>query len=262
MIEYNIKVSNKIPQERETIHKKQTIVLNDMLKRIKKIDGMTEKVYNDILSRITEIKYKIEESNYYIQKFHELKGDTKITISTAFYSIKEDTIYIRGDVYIKPGLIATEVAKQTERIIIQETLYALACNRKDKLGYMIINQKNENIERVIGQGLNKAATIEISHLIIGEKRVNGLPIDYELTLEIIKNILELDQKTYIEKYFSEKSWYSTEIEKKFNKKKYEEKTLLKIIEEYDKRKKLINFDDKMVVNILEESYKIKTKRFK
>lgn len=261
MLEYNIKVSNKISQEKETIHKKQIIVLNDMIKKIKKIDGMTEKVYNHIRERITEIKYKIEETNFYMQKFYELKGRSRITMPTAFYSIKEDTIYLRGDAYIRPGLIATEVSKQTERIIIQETLYALACNCKDKLGYMTIYRKEKEISKVEGQGLNKAVTMEISHLIMGEKRVNGLPLDYELVLEIIKLLLEVKQEAYIERYFLNIEWYDEEIEKKFNKKEYEEKTLLQLIEEYDKRKKLINFNAKKVIEIIEKAYQNKTKTY-
>ena len=262
MLEYNIKVSNKIPLERETIQKKQVIVLNQMIKKMKKIDGLTSEIYAEILSKITEINFRIEDVNTYAQKFYEIKKKVEVIMPTAFYCIKENTVYIRGDAYIRPGLIATEVASQTERIIIQETLYALAFNGKDKLGYMMISTRNNEINKVVGQGLNKMATAEISHQILGEEKVNGIPEDYKIAMDIIILLLEIDNNQFLTNYFLKDSWYNEEIEKKLDKKNYENEPLMTIVKEYDKRKNLNDFNSNIVIELMELAYKNKTATFK
>ncbi|MEG2460527.1 MAG: hypothetical protein RSB87_05365 [Clostridia bacterium] len=258
MKEFNIYVSAKFAEsDKIIIQNKQNIFLTDLLERIKNLEGIDKKIYETILKRIKKTAFRIEDSAAYTARMSQREDYNRTYVPTGFYSIAENTVYMRGDSYLSSKLAEDELSLQTRRIAIQETLYSMSSNCRDKSGLMTIHEEDKKTE-IIGQGFNRAATIDITNKIIGDSVVNGVPQDYVAALESVKAILEMSEEEYMNMYFIDKKWYTEDLETRFNPQTKDE--LIKLIKQYDERKKLSKFFVNDVAEILYSAFYENLKR--
>ena len=260
----NIKVTDKVTDsQKKYIEQKQKAVMLFFLERVKEISKPCNtkdnhnKVVDVINERIKDLTFNISNEEDYKKGYYEGKPDymkNNLFIPAGYYSIKENTVYMRVEPYLREGFSKGELPKIALSTLVHETIHGVSTNQKDKVGLMTVYESSRGKEKIIGRGLNEAATIDITEKIIGKSRVNGYSEDYKEVLNTIRSIAEINEKEYLNTYFIKNKWYTKELEKRFNPAENNRGDLKKIITNYDNRNISSKFDKNTVVKGLYEGF--------
>lgn len=259
-----INVTDSIKEtDRKAVDKKQRTVMLFFLDRVKEVakpcntrDGHN-KVVDVIHERIKDLNFNIENDEKYKQRYNEGKPDymrNNIFIPAGYYSIKENTVHMRVEPYLREGFGKGELPKIALSTLIHETVHGVSTNQKDKVGLMTVEKNSKGDEKIIGRGLNEAATVDITEKIIGKTRVNGYSEDYKEVLNTVRTIADIKDKEYLTDYFINNKWYTRELEERFNPSPNNKGDLKKIIVSYDNRNVAEKFNKNTVVKSLYEGF--------
>ena len=259
-----IKITPEIStKEKKKVEQKQKTSMLFFLDRMKEVtkscntrDG-NNKVYDVVTQRLMDINFNITTEEAFKKRYNEGKPEyeqNNLFMPAGYYSIRENTIYMKVEPYLRENLGKGELPKMAFTTLIHETLHAVSTNQKDKAGLMIALKNKKGDESIIGRGLNEAATVDLTEKVIGKSRVNGYSLDYKEVLNTVRSIADIKEKEYLKMYFLDNKWYNKELEERFNPLCENKNSLKKIIVNYDNRSITSKFNKDVVIKNLYEGF--------
>ncbi len=259
-----IKVTPTITEKQtKVVKQKQKTAMLFFLDRMKEVtkscntkDG-NNKIYDVITERLKDINFIITSEENYRERYNEGKPEyqkNNLFMPAGYYSIKENSIYMKVEPYLRENLAKGELPKMCFSTLIHETLHGVSTNQKDKAGLMIVEKNKRGDETIIGRGFNEAATVDLTEKVIGKSRVNGYSEDYKEVLNTVRSIADIKEKEYLKMYFIDNNWYNKELERRFNPSETNKNGLKKVITNYDNRNVNTKFNKDVVIKNLYEGF--------